>query len=868
MEIGVVRQIDIQEELKASYLDYAMSVIVARALPDVRDGLKPVHRRILYAMNEMGMRHDRPYKKSARIVGEVLGKYHPHGDAAVYDAMARMAQDFSMRYPLVDGQGNFGSIDGDRPAAMRYTEARLEELAEEILADLDKDTVDFVPNFDDTLQEPSVLPAKVPHLLLNGASGIAVGMATNIPPHNLSEICDAVSYIVDHYGELDEISVDDLLGIVQGPDFPTGGTIVGTEGIRNAYATGRGRLVVRAKIHFEDLKGNRTAIVVTELPYQVNKSNLIEKIADLARSHRIDAISDLRDESDRMGLRIIIELKRGAQPQPALNQLLKYTLLQNTFGVNMLALVDGQPRLLSLKRVLVHYVEHRQEVITRRSRHELEIAKRRAHILEGLNIALDHLDEVIQIIRRSRTADNAKENLRRKLKLTDVQAQAILDMQLRRLAALERKKIEDEYVEVIKRIAYLEDLLANPRKVLSLIQEDLSHIRARYGDARRTRITAEEAAELRAEDLIPDEYILISITGRGYIKRVPAATYRSQHRGGRGILGMTTRDHDSVRHLFHANTLDNILFFSRLGKVYQEQAHRIPDASRQARGIPLVNLISLESNRERITAAIAVPREAEGKYLAMLTRRGKIKRVAVKEFEAVRPSGLIAMSLDEGDELRWVDLTSGDDDLVVVTEMGQAIRFHETQVRSMGRAAGGVFAIKLSEGDRVATADVVRDGGDLLVVTERGYGKRSSMSQYPAQRRGGSGVLTIDAQRLDEVGRIVDARVVAEPDEITLISARGKVIRSKIKDLPRKGRATKGMIVMNLSEGDQLVSLARLDGTSGRKTKGGTRGSDDASLDDGRGSKASRGSSARGWKKASGKGRAGVGKNFRSKRDE
>lgn len=864
MEIGTVRQIDIQEELKASYLDYAMSVIVARALPDVRDGLKPVHRRILYAMNEMGLRHDRPYRKSARIVGDVLGKYHPHGDAAVYDAMARMAQDFSMRYLLVDGQGNFGSVDGDSPAAMRYTEARLEELAEEILADLDKDTVDFVPNFDDTMQEPSVLPAKVPHLLLNGASGIAVGMATNIPPHNLGEICDAVSYIIDHYGELDEVGADDLMKIVQGPDFPTGGTIVGTEGIRNAFATGKGRLVVRAKIHFEDLKGNRTAIVVTELPYQVNKSNLIEKIADLARSHRIDAISDLRDESDRMGLRIVIELKRGAQPQPALNQLLKYTPLQNTFGVNMLALVDGQPRLLSLKRALVHYVEHRQEVITRRSRHELEIAKRRAHILEGLKTALDHLDEVIRIIRRSRTADTAKENLRKKLQLTDVQAQAILDMQLRRLAALERKKIEDEYVEVIKRIAYLEDLLANPRKVLSLIQEDLSYIGSRYGDARRTRITAEEATELNAEDLIPDEDILISITGRGYVKRVPAATYRPQHRGGRGILGMTTRGHDSVRQLFHANTLDNILFFSHRGKVYQEQAHRIPDASRQARGIPLVNLISLESNRERVTAAIAVPREAEGKYLAMLTRRGKIKRVAVKAFASVRPSGLIAMNLDEGDELRWVGLTSGDDDLIVVTEMGQAIRFHESGVRSMGRAAGGVVAIKLSKDDQVANADVVRDDCDLLVVTERGYGKRSGVARYPTQRRGGSGVLTIDAQRLDEVGRIMDARIVSEPDEVTLISAKGKVIRSKIEDLPRKGRATKGMIVMNLNEGDQLVSLAHLGG----KAKGNKRGSGDASAGDERGSKRSRKASAKGGKKASSKRKAGGGRGSSRKRSK
>jgi len=569
MDVGTIKLIDIEREMRSSYLDYAMSVIVSRALPDVRDGLKPVHRRILYAMHDMGLRPGTSYRKSARIVGEVLGKYHPHGDAAVYDAMARMAQDFSMRYLLVDGQGNFGSVDGDAPAAMRYTEARLSAIAEEMLLDIDKDTVEFVDNFDGTLKEPEVLPARLPNLLLNGSSGIAVGMATNIPPHNLNELCDTLIYLIDHYDEVDEITVDDLMEYLPGPDFPTGGIILGQEGIRAAYATGKGRVVVRAVTHIEEMRGNRHRIVVTQLPYQVNKSALIERIAGMVRSGRLDAIADLRDESDRRGMSIIIELKRGSQPRKVLNQLLKYTPLQTTFGVNLLALVDGAPRVLSLKRALQLYVRHRQEVITRRSRYELERARHRAHILEGLRIALDNLDAVIETIRRSPDAETAHTRLRKRFKLSDLQAQAILDMQLRRLAALERKKIEDEYAGVIKTIAYLEDLLAHPRKILALIKNDLLDLKKRFGDPRRTHIAVEAEEELEEEDLIPEEQVLISITQRGYIKRTPVRAYRA----GRGVTGMTTREEDAVLYLFTAGTLDSVLFFTNAGKVYQEKVY-------------------------------------------------------------------------------------------------------------------------------------------------------------------------------------------------------------------------------------------------------------------------------------------------------
>lgn len=809
MELGTVRQIDIYDEMRSSYLDYAMSVIVARALPDVSDGLKPVHRRILYAMHDMGLRQARPYKKSARIVGEVLGKYHPHGDAAVYDAMVRMAQGFSMRYPLVDGQGNFGSVDGDSAAAMRYTEARLDAIAEGMLADIDRGTVDFEENFDGTLKEPSVLPAKLPNLLLNGASGIAVGMATNIPPHNLSEVCDGLTYLIDNYDKMDDIAPDDLLRFIKGPDFPTGGLILGEEGVRNAYATGKGLVVIRAKAHFEEMRGNRQRVVVTQLPYQVNKSNLIERIAQLVRTKRIDSISDLRDESDRHGMSIVIELKRGAQPRAVLNQLFKYTQMQTTFGVNMLALVGGEPRVLTLKRMMAQYVEHRREVITRRTRHDLALAKDRAHILEGLRIALDDLDQVIATIRGSRTVNSARTNLRRKFKLTTSQAQAILEMQLRRLAALERKRIEEEYTEVIKRIAYFEDLLANPRRILYLIKEDLKGLKKEYGDVRRTIISPDAEGELSEEDLVPEQEVLISLTQRGYIKRVPATTYSRQRRGGRGITGVGTRKTDAVQHLLLANTLHGLLFFTDRGKVYYERAYQVPDVSRQARGLPLINLIALD-RQEFVTAVISVSDFEQEGYLVMATRQGKIKRTSLEEFASVRPSGLIAITLEEGDELRWVKLTQGKQEVVLVTERGQAIRFAEEDIRPMGRAAAGVMAVKLEKGDLVAAMDVVRPKADLLVVTEKGFGKRTPLKDYPLQSRYGKGVRTLDVKRLEEMGRIVTARVVDKGDEVTLISAKGMVLRTLVKNISRQGRATRGVRVMKLKEGDNVASLARI----------------------------------------------------------
>ena len=811
MELGTVRRIDIEEEMMGSYLDYAMSVIVARALPDARDGLKPVHRRILYAMHDMGLRHDRPYKKSARIVGEVLGKYHPHGDAAVYDAMVRMAQDFSMRYPLVDGQGNFGSVDGDGAAAMRYTEVRLHAIAEGMLADIDRDTVDFSSNFDGTLLEPLVLPAKLPNLLLNGASGIAVGMATNIPPHNLGEICDGLIYLIDNYDKLDDIAPDDLLRLVRGPDFPTGGVILGEEGIRSAYATGKGLVLVRAKAHIEEMRGNRHRIVVTELPYQVNKARLIERIAELVRGKRIDSISDLRDESDRHGMSVVIELKRGAQPLTVLNQLFKYTQMQSTFGVNMLALVDGEPRVLTLKRMMAHYIEHRREIITRRTRHDLAKAKDRAHILEGLRVALEHLDEVIATIRGSRTVDTARQNLMRKFKLTKVQADAILEMQLRRLAALERKRIEDEYTEVIKSIAYFEDLLANPQKILHLVREDLEELQKEYGDARRTIISPDAEGDLAEEDLVPEEEVLVSLTQRGYIKRVLAETYSRQKRGGRGVEGAGTREEDLVEHLLLANTLDGLLFFTDRGKVYHERAYQVPDVGRRARGLPLVNLIALERG-ESVTAVIAVHDFEQQGYLVMATRNGKIKRTSLEEFASVRPSGLIAIMLEDGDELRWVKPTAGKQQVVIVTERGQAIRFEESDIRPMGRVAGGVMAVRLEGKDRVAAMDVVRPKANLLVVTENGFGKRTDLAEYPVQSRHGKGVVTIDTKRLDEVGRIADAKVVDLEDEVTLITSKGMVLRTQVASISMLGRATRGVRVMRLKSGDSVASLAVIEG--------------------------------------------------------
>ncbi|MFQ5595002.1 MAG: DNA gyrase subunit A [Anaerolineae bacterium] len=810
MDIGTIRRINIDTEMKGAYLDYAMSVITARALPDVRDGLKPVQRRILYAMYDMGLRPNRPYKKSARIVGEVLGKYHPHGDSAVYDAMVRLAQDFSMRYPLVDGQGNFGSVDGDNAAAMRYTEARLAAIAMEILTDIDRDTVDFVDNFDGTLQEPEVLPARLPNLLLNGASGIAVGMATNIPPHNLREVCDALIYLIDHYDQADEVTVDDLMKFIKGPDFPTSGAILGTDGIRTAYVTGRGRIIMRATAYIEEMDGGRHRVIVTELPYQVRKSTLVERIAELVRAGRLDSISDLRDESDRTGMRIVIELKRSAIPRITLNKLLKHTQMQTTFGANMLALVDGEPRVLSLRRMLLAHLEHRQEVIRRRTEYELERARRRAHVLEGLLIALDNLDEVIETIRRSESADAARRNLISRFELTDIQAQAILDMQLRRLAALEVQKIQAEHADLIRQIAYYEDLLANPRKILQLVRDDLEELQESYGDDRRTTITpGDDAADFSIEDLIPREDVLISITRRGYVKRVPASTYRTQRRGGRGVKGMRTRETDEVEHLFVSNTLDSVLLFTNRGRVFQQKAYQFPDAGRTARGLPISNLIPL-AHGERVTAAVRVPDFERADYILLATRNGRIKRVDLSAFESVRPSGLIAISLDEGDELRWASVTHGGQEVILTTEKGQAIRFSEEEVRSMGRTAAGVNAIRLAKGDHVASMDIVRPHADLLVMTSKGYGKRTSLSEYPPRGRYGKGIKTINTRQLQKIGLIADARVVDPEDEITLISADGIVIRTPVKNIPLMGRATLGAKVMRLAEGDSVVSIARL----------------------------------------------------------
>lgn len=820
MDIGTVQHVDIDDQMRSAYLDYAMSVIVARALPDARDGLKPVHRRILYAMQELGIRSSTAYKKSARIVGEVLGKYHPHGDMAVYDAMARMAQDFSMRYPLVDGQGNFGSIDGDAPAAMRYTEARLGAMAEEMLTDIDKNTVDFSDNFDGSLQEPVVLPARLPNLLLNGSAGIAVGMATNIPPHNLRELTQAICHLIDNFEHADDVSIDDLMTFVPGPDFPTGGIIVGQDSIKQMYTTGRGRLTVRGQAHIEEMRGGRYQIIITEIPFQVNKTGLIERIADLARDGRLDMISDLRDESDRRGMSIVLELRRGAQPKKVLNQLYKYTPLQATFGAHLLALVNNEPRLLSLKRALQHYIEHRQTVVTRRSQFELDKARQRAHVLDGLLIALANLDEVIRTIRESPDADTARERLMTRFRLSEIQAQAILDMQLRRLAALERQKIEDEHKIVLERISYLEDLLASPQKILEVIKSDLTEISQKYGDDRRTHILREGKEDFSEEDLVADEQVLVTITSQGYIKRVPAKAFRLQMRGGRGVTGQNLKEEDEAMMLIPARTLNTMLFFSDKGKVYSEKIYQLPDAGRTDRGMSIINILALDSN-EKITAAVVVPDFNAAEYCTMGTVNGRVKRVVLSEFANVRPSGLIAIGLDAGDELGWVRLTSGKDDIILITTGGYALRFNESTIRPMGRQGLGVTGIKLRKGDAVASMEVVKPGADLLVVTDLGYGKRTPLKDYPVKGRATGGVATIDQKNLTKIGRISTARVVRAEDDLTLISANGLIIRMKVKDISQTGRATRGVRVMDLTTGDKVVSVAVISAAETQDNGGG-----------------------------------------------
>ena len=806
-----VQRVDIDHKMRSAYLSYAMSVITARALPDVRDGLKPVQRRILYAMGDMGLRHDQPTRKSARIVGEVLGKYHPHGDSAVYDAMVRMAQDFSMRYPLVDGQGNFGSVDGDGAAALRYTEARLSALGEELLLDLDKDTVDFIDNFDGLLQEPTVLPAKVPNLLINGVGGIAVGMATNIPPHNLGEVVDAICYLIDRYDQSDDVTVDDLLKHIVGPDFPTGGSILGREGIRQAYATGRGRVVVRAQAHVEDMRGH-AAIIVTELPYQVNKAGLVERIADLWRNGRIDGVSDLRDESDRTGMRIVIELKRGVDPSPVLGTLLKYTQMQTTFGVHMLSLVDGEPRLLSLKRMLLHYIDHRHDVIVRRSRYELEKARARAHILEGLLVALDNLDAVIDTIRRSQTVETAEKNLCKKFQLTEIQARAILDMQLRRLAALERKKIQEEYQEILARIDYLRGLLASKKKILALIKDDALDLKKRFGDARRTRITDhEETAEFAAEDLVPDEDLWVVVTRKGLARRLPVA-----HRAnGSGIPGMAAGDRDTVHSAFAANCRESIVFLTDSGRALKLPGHQLPDATQQPRGLTVSNLVRLAAD-EHILATLHLDESEPTGYLTLGTRQGKVKRLEAGEIATMANGGAQVIGLADGDTLVWATFTSGEDDVVLVTAQGRAIRFQEDTVRPQGRSGTGVRGISLIDDDVVVAGDVARAGGEVALVTEQGYAKRTSLDDYTSQGRGGQGIMAVDGNKLAMTGPVVAARTTLPGDEMAFATSDGATIHLPVADLASLGRTTWGRLVTRTRRGaliqdGAIVWAARLE---------------------------------------------------------
>ena len=801
---GNIRPVQIEEEMRSSYLSYAMSVIVSRALPDVRDGLKPVQRRILYAMHEQGMRPGSPYRKSARIVGEVLGKYHPHGDSPVYEALVRMAQDFSMRYPLIDGQGNFGSIDNDPPAAMRYTEVRLAPISAELLADIDLNTVDFVDNFDGSLEEPTVLPALLPNMLLNGASGIAVGMATNIPPHNLGEICDAASYLVDH----PDAVVEELMEHVPGPDFPTAAIIKGRAGLVDAYTTGRGRAVMQARTEVEDLRGGREQIVITELPYQVNKASLVEKIAHLVRDKRIEGISDIRDESDRRGLRVVVELKRDSEAEIVLNNLYRHTAMRSTFNVINLALVDGQPQVLSLKRALQLYIEHRRVVITRRSEHQLKLARERAHIVEGLRLALERLDEVIAVIRGSQDAGTARANLVERLSLSEPQAQAILDMQLRRLAALERERLEEEYRELLKTIAGLESLLADPAKVLATVKDDLQKLKKRFGDARRTEIHDEEAADYTREQMTLHQDVVVTMSQRGYIKRIPSMTYKLQHRGGKGVRGMTTREDDALQDLVVADTHDILLFFTNKGRAYHLKAFEISaDTSRTTRGTSVVNLLRL-GDREKVNAVVAVPDLSSGRLLVMATQGGKVKALKLADLAGIRAGGLNAMSLKASDELVSVRLANAGDDVMIVTANGQAIRFGVDEIPSRLRAAGGVNGIRLGKGDSVVSMEIVQPRDTLLVVSRQGLGKLVNIAQFRRQARAGMGTR---AMRINaKTGLVAGARVVSDgrDDEVMLVSTQCQVFRTSLGEISRQGRMARGVIIWRPDGDDEVASIA------------------------------------------------------------
>ncbi len=797
-----IDDINIQEEMRSSYIDYSMSVIVGRALPDARDGLKPVHRRVLFAMHELGNTFNRPYKKSARVVGDVIGKYHPHGDTAVYDTIVRMAQDFSLRYLLVDGQGNFGSVDGDPPAAMRYTEVRMHRLAEEMLADIDKNTVEHGPNYDESLQQPLVLPSRLPNLLLNGSTGIAVGMATNIPPHNLHELCDAIIHLIDNPAA----TIRDLMQFVKGPDFPTGGIICGTAPIDSMYRTGRGQMRVRGRAVIEELKG-REVIIITEIPYTVNKANLLESIAGLVSAKTIDGISDLRDESSSEGIRIVIELKRNSVPKVILNQLYKHTQLQTTFGAIMLAIDEGRPREMNLKELLLCFTRHRFEVLTRRTQFDLEKAEARAHILEGLKIALDNLDAVVKVIRQSRSREEARTSLMEKFGLTEIQANAILDMRLYQLTGLERDKIEAEYLELIKRISYLRDLLENPHKIYGLIKDDMRDLKERYGDQRRTDITPAEG-EVNIEDLVADRGCIITISNDGYIKRVPTETYRAQKRGGKGVAGMTTKETDYVEHLFAANTHDTLLFFTTNGRVYAEKVYEIPEAGRTARGKAIVNLLNIRGE-EKIAGLIRVREFDPERFLVMATRLGVVKKTNLGQYRNIRRDGIIAINIDEGDSLIQVMLTGGGDEVVLTTNRGMSIRFAEEQLRDQGRATRGVRGITLGQDDFVRSMVIVDKNATLLICTENGYGKRTAFDEYRAQKRGGRGVIAIRTSARN--GMVVGAHAVTDQDAIMLITAGGKMIKMEVADVRVIGRATQGVRLINLGEGDKLVSATSVE---------------------------------------------------------
>jgi len=796
----------IEEEMKTSYIDYAMSVIVGRALPDVRDGLKPVHRRILFAMKEMGLEAGKPYKKSARVVGDVIGKYHPHGDQAVYDALVRMAQGFSMRSPLVDGQGNFGSIDGDPPAAMRYTEVRLAKVAGDLLADIDKDTVDFVPNYDESLVEPSVLPSRIPNLLINGAQGIAVGMSTSIPPHNLGEIVDALVTFIQN----PDLSDEEFLELVPGPDFPTGGFICGTEGIRELYSSGKGKVVMRGRVITEtDHKTGKTTLVITELPYQVNKAQLVEKIVHLVSQKKIEGVSEVRDESDRDGIRVVIELKREClSAQAVVNRLFKLTPLQSAFHANFLALVGGQPKTLNLRELLRQFVSFRKDVVTRRTRYELKKAEEHAHILEGLKIALDNLDAVIKLIRASKTPEEARRGLIDRFKLTEVQARAILEMRLQRLTALERDKIVEEYKEVIKRIAELKEILASERRLMGVITSELLDVKEKYADERRTEILP-EVEELSEEDLIPEETMVVTISGRGFIKRNQLSLFRAQRRGGKGIIGMSPDTEDYVAHLFAASTHDSFLFFTDKGRVYSIPCYQIPQAGRATRGRSIANLLDIERTGESVTAVLPVADFEEGKFVVFLTRRGIIKKTELTAFSNIRRTGIVAINLDEGDELISVAITCGGDEIFIGTKLGKAIRFSESDVRPMGRSARGVKGISLAKDDECVGMEIVKPGMFILTVTERGYGKRSKADDYRFQSRGGQGVLNV--KLTSRTGRVVGFKQVEQDDEMLLIADTGKIIRIRVKDSPVRRRVTQGVKLINLDKSERVAAIAKVE---------------------------------------------------------